>query len=94
MPTATYDDIVYVPAPPERGRTDGKRTRSPEPTDEARALLAKHQPSTRMVLRLQYSGAADGWCVEGRYRSLPSTLYVLRTDGRFVLLHGTRAAVR
>ena len=94
MPAVTYDDILYVPAPPERGRTDGKRTRSPEPTPEARALLAQHQPRTRMVLRLQYSGAADGWLVEGRYRSLPSTLYVLRTDGRFVLLHGTKQATR
>jgi hypothetical protein len=89
-----YDDILYVPAPPERGRTDGKRTRSPEPTPEARAALAAAQTRTRMLLRLQYSGAADAWCIEGRYRSLPSTLYVLRTDGRLVLLHGTRAAVR
>lgn len=93
-PGVRYDDILFVPAPPERGRTDGKRTWSPQPTDEARAVLAGAQQRTRMQLRLQYSGAADGWCIEGRYRSLPSTLYVLRTDGRFVLLHGTKEATR
>ena len=94
MSEPRYDDILYLPAPPEPGRTDGKRTRSPVPTDEVRATIAQHAPRTRMQLRAQYSGAADGWMIEGRYRSLPSTCYVLRTDGRFVLLHGTKEATR